>query len=229
VQLKNNIYNNMNQTKQIKNNGSLLDILNKGPHESFSYNYGTCHDFYLSEEIGDPADYINWFHEMRNARDSDVIKIHVNSPGGNLFTAIQFMQALSETNAHIIVSVEGACMSAATLIFLCADEWEITDNSLFLIHNYSGGAIGKGGEMYSDIVNKKAWTEKIFRDAYTDFLTEKELEELSNDKDLWLTTDQVMERLRNRSKIREKKHSIAKLKAEKNAKKSAKKEIVEEV
>ena len=218
----------MNQLKQMNNNGGLLDILKKGPRESFSYDYGTVKTYYLSDELGDPADYIEWFYEMRNTRESDVIKININSPGGNLFTAIQFMQVLSETNAHIIVSVEGACMSAATLIFLCADEWEVTNSALFLIHNYSGGAIGKGGEMYSDIVNKKAWTEKIFRDAYTDFLTEKELEDLSNDKDLWLTTDQVMERLRNRSKIRDKKRNAAKVKEAKVKKTSTKKEISEE-
>ena len=225
---KQHMKNNTSQ-KLSKNGGpGLLDILNKGPHEPFSYDYGTVRTYYLSDEIGDPADYIDWFHEMRNARDSDVIKININSPGGNLFTAINFLQVLSETNAHIIVSVEGACMSAATLIFLCADEWELTNNALFLIHNYSGGAIGKGNEMYSDIVNKKAWTEKIFRDSYTDFLTEKELEDLGNDKDLWLNTDQVMDRLKTRSKIREKKHNAAKAKIEKDAKKSIKKVIVEE-
>jgi len=205
----------------------LMEMLKTGPRESFSYDYGTVKTYYLVDDIGEPSEYIEWFHEMRNARDSDVIRIIINSKGGELFSAVQFLQVLSETNAHIIVSVEGACMSAATLIFLAADEWELTNSALFLIHNYSGGAIGKGGEMYSDIVNKKAWTEKIFRDAYTDFLTEKELEELSNDKDLWFTTDQVMERLENRNKIREKKRNVAKAKIEKDVKKSSKKEIIE--
>jgi len=195
----------MAHTKQTKNNGGLLDILKKGPHESISYDYGVVRTYYLSEELGDPADYIDWFHEMRNARDSDVIKIVCNCYGGNLFTTIQFMQALSETDAHICVSVEGACMSAATLIFLMADEYQITNHSQFLFHNYSGGSAGKGGEMYNDIINKKKWTETLFAEMYADFLTPEEIKDLSHDKDIWLDANQVLERLEKRGKMIEKK------------------------
>jgi len=38
--------------------------------------------------------------------------------GGNLDTAIQFIRVLGETQAEVITSVEGSCMSAATMIFL---------------------------------------------------------------------------------------------------------------
>ena len=139
--------------KQNIQNKGLLDILKGGANDCFSSDYGAIKEYYLSEEIGDASDYIQWFHDIRNSRPSDVVKIHINCPGGNLFTTIQFMQALSETEAHIMVSVEGACMSAATLIFLMADEYMITDHSMFLFHNYSAGTAGKGGEMYHGIVH----------------------------------------------------------------------------
>lgn len=183
-------------------------MLKPSLHEPFSYDYGTVKAYYLSDEINEPADYIGWFQEIRNARESDVIKIHINCPGGNLFTTIQFMQALAETSAHIIVSVEGACMSAATLIFLMADEYQITNHSMFLFHNYSGGSVGKGGEVYNDVINKRKWTETLFKEMYADFLTETEIKELSNDKDIWMDAAQVLERLEKRGKIIQKRSKV---------------------
>jgi ATP-dependent protease ClpP protease subunit len=189
----------MDKTQKIKNKG-LFDALIKGSQESFTSDYGSIKEYYVCEEIGEASDYIEWFHDIRNSRQSDIIKIHINSPGGNLFTTIQFMQALSETDAHIIVSVEGACMSAATLIFLMADEYIITDHSMFLFHNYSAGTMGKGGEMYHDMVHKRKWSENLFKSMYSDFLTETEIKEMIDDKDIWMDAAQVLDRLQKRGK-----------------------------
>jgi ATP-dependent protease ClpP protease subunit len=185
----------------LKDNKGLLDrILNGGVEDSFSTEYGSIKEYYLSDEIGDASDYIGWFHEMRNCRSTDLIKLHINCPGGNLFTTIQFMQALSETEAHIIVSVEGACMSAATLIFLMADEYMITNHSMFLFHNYSAGTAGKGGEMYHGMVHERAWSAKLFKDLYSDFLTESEIKDMLEDKDIWMDATEVLNRLEKRGK-----------------------------
>ena len=50
------------------------------------------HKFYLSGEIKAPSEYISWFEVIRNSSENDVISIHINSYGGDLFTAIQFMR-----------------------------------------------------------------------------------------------------------------------------------------
>ena len=193
----------------IKNNKGLLDILKGGAPDSFSTDYGCIREYYLSDEIGPPSEYIGWFHEIRNCRNTDAIKIHINCPGGNLFTTIQFLQALQETEAHIIVSVEGACMSAATLIFLAGHEYFITDHSMFLFHNYSAGTAGKGGEMYHGMVHERKWSTNLFQDMYTDFLTSEEIADMTNDKDIWLDAKEVLERLEKRGKILEKKQKKA--------------------
>lgn len=144
-------------------------------------------------------------HEIRSSRHTDVIKLHINCPGGNLFTTIQILQAMAECEGHIIASVEGACMSAATLIFLCADEFMITNHSMFLFHNYSGGRFGKGGEMYHGVIHERKWSEVLMRDLYGDFLTDDEISELINDKDIWMDAAQVLDRLEKRGKTIEKK------------------------
>jgi len=103
------------------------------------------YEFYILGEIETPECYIDMFDTIRNARDADIVKIYLNSMGGDLFTAIQFRRVMAETAATTVCSVEGACMSAATMIMLAADEVELSDNSSFMIHNYSSGAFGKGG------------------------------------------------------------------------------------
>jgi ATP-dependent protease ClpP protease subunit len=153
------------------------------------------HEFYLVGEIKRADEYIDWFDIIRNAGKNDVVNIHINSYGGDLFTAIQMIRVLGECEGTVICSVEGACMSAATMVFLCADGFEVSGHSMFMFHNYSGGTIGKGGEMYDNIVHERKWSEKLLREIYNNFLTEDEIVSVLNNKDIWMDGDEVIERL----------------------------------
>lgn len=158
---------------------------------------GSLHEFYISGLIDASEEYTTWFDTIRNANQNDVIKIHINSYGGDLFCAIQFMRVLAETEARVICSVEGACMSAATMIFLCGDEIEVTPHSVFMFHNYSGGTIGKGGEMIDQLLHEQKWSSKLLTETYTDFLTAEEIQSMLNNKDIWMDSDEVIIRVNN--------------------------------
>jgi ATP-dependent protease ClpP protease subunit len=153
------------------------------------------HEFYLCGNIEPADEYLEWFDIIRHAGPTDVVRIIINSYGGDLFTAIQFLRVLGESEATVIVSVEGACMSAATMIFLCADQFEVSDHSMFMFHNYSGGVVGKGGEMLDQLQHERIWSEKLLRSIYEDFLTEDEIKSMLNNKDLWMEGDEVIKRL----------------------------------
>ena len=162
------------------------------------------HEFYLSGDVESSEEYIEWFDIIRSASQNDVIKIYINSPGGDLFTAIQFLRVLTDTEASVIISVEGACMSAATLIFMCGHQYEISPHSMFMFHNYSSGVVGKGGEMYDRLQHERSWSEKLFRDVYADFLTDREIKQILENKDLWMDGDEVIKRLKKKIKKNEK-------------------------
>ena len=161
------------------------------------------HEFYLSGDIDSPEEYIEWFDIIRSASANDIIKIYINSSGGDLFTAIQFMRVLQETDATISVSVEGACMSAATLIFLQGHQFEVSPHSMFMFHNYSSGVMGKGGEMYDRLSHEKGWSEKLMRDVYADFLTDDEISSILGSKDIWMDGDEIIERLKHKVSVME--------------------------
>lgn len=162
------------------------------------------HKFYLSGEIKSPSEYVPWFETIRNAGETDVVVLHINSYGGDLFTAIQFMRAMAETKANVVASVEGACMSAATVIFLSAKHFEISKHSMFMFHNYSSGSFGKGGEMYDNIVHEREWSKKLWKDVYTGFLTETEINSILQNKDIWMSGEEVSKRLETKFKPKSK-------------------------
>lgn len=168
------------------------------------------HEFYISGEITSPDTYVEVFDTIRHARDNDTVKIYINSFGGDLFSAIQFMRVMSDSEAYVVCSVEGACMSAATMIFLAADAVEITPHSSFMVHNYSSGAFGKGGELYHQIQHERRWSENLLKEVYKDFLTDSEIEHVLENKDLWMDVDEVVLRMEERERLRKETNSKTK-------------------
>ena len=161
---------------------------------------GSLITIYLVGEIGPPETYLGAFEAIRHAQETDIIKFNINSPGGDLFTTIQFLRAIAECKGMVVASAEGACMSAATMIFLSADRYEISEHSLFMFHNYSGFSFGKGGEMYDQLTKERKWSEKIIRRLYEGFLTPDEIRSILDNKDIWMDGEEVMKRLEKKVK-----------------------------
>jgi hypothetical protein len=86
-------------------------------------------------------------------------------------------------------------MSAATMVFLTADSFEVSEHSIFMFHNYSGGTFGKGGEMMDQLVHERKWSEHLLKRIYADFLTESEVGSLLDNKDIWMDGEEVLKRL----------------------------------
>lgn len=187
----------------MKKNHNLIEML-QGEKKCQTSFTGTelsrLHEYYLIGPIEDASKYTEWFHQIRHCPPTDIIKIYINSEGGSLWTAIQFMRVLKECKAPVIASVEGACMSAATLIFLMCDSFEISPHSIFMFHNYSGGTIGKGGEMIDQIKHERKWSERLLSEVYSDFLTPTEVKAILDNKDIWMTSEEVVGRLNKKAK-----------------------------
>ncbi len=185
---------------------SILDpkLFNQDKYSnSFSKPVAQLHEFYLSGPVLDPEEYIDWFDTIRNASSVDTVRLYINSPGGDLYTTLQFLRVMSDTEATVVTSVEGACMSAATMIFLHGHAQEVTPHSLFMFHNYSAGTFGKGGEMYDQLQFERRWSENFMREVYKGFLTEDEIQSMLHNKDIWMDSDEVVKRLTALQKARE--------------------------
>lgn len=152
------------------------------------------YDIYLNGEVGSPSNYVDWCELLNNAAEEDTIRIHINSYGGRVHTAVQLMNAIRNTRACVVTSMEGQCYSAATLIFLAGDIFEAAPHSAFLAHDYSNGVYGEGHKLAAQIEFDKSWFEAIARDIYRNFLSEDEISKVLKGQDLWLNSEQVIER-----------------------------------
>lgn len=161
------------------------------------------HSLYLCGPILEPQNYTKWFHLLRHCSENDVIMLHINSIGGDASTAIQFMRAITDCPATVVASVEGNCMSAATMIFLAADLFQVSEHSMFMFHNYSGISYGKGGEMFDSITHERKWSRGLLEGCYKDFLTDAEINSILDGKDIWMDADEATKRLVKRSELRD--------------------------
>lgn len=162
-------------------------------------------DYFLSETIENKSDYYDFLRAVNATSQYDEIHIHINNYGGDLDAAIQMYHSLVRSGAKIVVYIEGACMSAATVVMMTADEIEFCPWSSIMIHAYSGGDIGKYQEIQSASQFHREWFSNFMNDVYGDFLTKKELAQVLGGKDLWLNADDAMNRFKKifRKKERE--------------------------
>lgn len=158
----------------------------------------TIIDFYLPQEIDiSPKEYIDFFRALRDARQNDEVYLHINCFGGEVSTAFQIIDNLRDTQATVHISIEGNCCSAATLIALAGDDWDVYPHSYFMCHAYSCLRWGKKQEIDSQHEFDKKWLEKNIREIYKGFLTDDEIDRMMRGEDFYFDADEIVERLEN--------------------------------
>ncbi len=153
------------------------------------------HHFYISNSIEKPEHYIEMIHQIRVAGPDDVIFIHLNTPGGDLTTGVQIINAMAASQAHIVCSVEAQSYSLGTMIFLSADEFIVQDNCMMMFHQYIGGVYGKGHEQKAQLLATEEWFEDLTRNIYVPFLSEDEFNGIIKGGDIWIQTEDIKNRL----------------------------------
>ena len=79
------------------------------------------------------------------------IRLHINSPGGDVFGALNIANALREQRASkgrvVEVIVEGLAASSASIVAMAGSPLRMSDNALLMIHNPWTVVIGEADEM----------------------------------------------------------------------------------
>lgn len=153
------------------------------------------HRLHLKGPVTDPEEYVDWVETIRDAGEHDTIEFHINSPGGNVYTAIELLHAFADCQAHIHVVLTGIVASAGTILMTVGDSFEISPYTTFMFHNYSGGTIGKGNEMAIKMDYEREWSKMFMHDIYAGLLSEEEIDQLLDGRDFWLSAENVGDRL----------------------------------
>ena len=149
---------------------------------------------YLTDSITYPSEYNKLCYVLDSARSGDTVTIHINNGGGHIDSAFQIINSMKNSKAHIIGKLSGTVASASTVISLHCHELVVADYTAFMIHNYSGGVVGKGHEIkaHQEFIDRELNT--AFRAIYAGFLTEKEMTQVINGRDIWIGKDEVLTR-----------------------------------
>lgn len=147
--------------------------------------------------------YRDCIEEIKDANDGDIVEVILNTRGGSLKTALAIISALQNTQASTIAVIEGEAASAGSLIAMHCQEVQLNPYSTLFIHSESFGSIGKRSEVKAQVEFSLDWVENIFRRSYHGFLTEDEMQQVLDGRDMYFNAEQILERLKQRQAILE--------------------------
>ncbi len=161
------------------------------------------HTIYIDEELVSPSEWRQELETIRTAQAGDTVHVRLNTVGGSDIVMGAFVKAIAETQAHVVGHIEHMCCSAGTIIFLACHSYVVSDDCEFMIHTASLGYGGKQNNFYEfSTFNNKA-NERLMRKYYKDFLTEEEINQALKGADFWFDSEEVIQRLETRDKIRQ--------------------------
>lgn len=81
--------------------------------------------------------------------DTTEIRLHINSPGGEVWEGVAITNQLRNHRARVVAVVDGLAASAASVIACAADETVMGRNSQLMIHDAWGLCVGNRDDMHT--------------------------------------------------------------------------------
>ena len=151
--------------------------------------YGSIGSDEYWDDISDKA----FKQDIENLGNVENITLHINSPGGSVFSAVAIANTLKNHKAKITANIDGLAASAATIITSACDTVKMPKNALFMVHNPITFAYGNNQDMQKtlEMLNKvkNSIIETYLNKAKTDKETLSEL----MDNETWMSAEEAKE------------------------------------
>lgn len=149
---------------------------------------------FITEVIQDPHVYNELCYLLISAKPDWTFNLIINTPGGVVDSALMIVDAISNSPATVIGHLTGTVASAGTIISMMCDDLVVAPHISFMIHNYSGGMMGKGHEMKARQKFTDDQLNAAFMSFYSGFLTKKEMTSVLEGADLWMSSQEIEDR-----------------------------------
>ncbi|MCP3681983.1 MAG: hypothetical protein GY861_04760 [bacterium] len=168
-----------------------------------SYVEPIAHKYHIriDRDIEEPSRLQEEIVQIRQANENDIIHVYINSNGGYVSTLGSILSALEQSPATITCELELDAASAATFIFLSADNWIVSDNASMMIHEFQYGTSGTSSNIKRQVDHQTKQCERMVRKYYKHFLSESEIEDVLSGGEIYLDSDEIMERLEKRQEL----------------------------
>lgn len=150
------------------------------------------------------SEHLEELNAIYSAGSDDVIEIHVSGcPGGSADTIQTIINALIATPAHTVCVLSGTNSSAATMIPLVCSRVITTPYTSMMCHSVSGGNFGTMANQERSAVFFSKLYSDFMEDIYSNFLSPSELDDLKKGLEIYLSADEIEERLQRRAELME--------------------------
>jgi len=166
--------------------GSQIDRATQ-PFPVNSYPKGYVFNIFIQEVLESPEDFIEVITALNMASPDDDVIVHLNCDGGSLDAVDTLLFEMSKCQGHIHIKASGTIASAATLILLAGNSYEMSPYTNILFHSSSFGYAGKAQDVVEYSAFAKKQTEALMRDYYKNILSDGELNDIFvNKRERWM-------------------------------------------
>lgn len=160
---------------------------NERPFEIIRHaRHSSDYSIYLSENVESNFEYVKLLDTLRRVKKGDTVTMYLANYGGYCSTGFQIVNAIKECEAGVDVVVDAPCYSMAAILAVSGKSLKMNPGTFLMFHNYSGGDYGKGRERLDATVHYYDHFHKHLKEVVSPFLDKYELEQLRNDKDVYV-------------------------------------------
>lgn len=151
--------------------------------------YGNIGSDEYWDDISDKA----FKQDIENLGDVENITLHINSPGGSVFSAVAIANTLKNHKAKITANIDGLAASAATIITSACDTVRMPKNALFMVHNPITFAYGNNQDMKKTVEMLDKVKDSIIETYLNKTKTDKETLSELMDNETWMNAEEAKE------------------------------------
>lgn len=151
---------------------------------------GMEYSVYLEDEIVGGFNYKELCQALAGATENDIFNFYIGGYGGSCNGLMHVVNSIRSTKAkETNMILVAPSFSAHATLALVGTSLRYEPFTFLMFHNYSGAAMGKGGEIETSHEATKRWIGTYMRSLHAPFLSPKECAHLELDRDVYVHFD----------------------------------------
>lgn len=183
----------------LNSKNSIGDIIPNEPTIFAHPASGVKYTVNLTDDFDKPHTFDQVVALLSTATEEDEIVFNINSAGGYIDSLNMLLGWKAVCPARQVHVLMGNASSAASAFFLSkADQYVVGSNSTMMIHEFQSGVYGTNSNNDRRNAHSRVECIKFIQNTYSDFLTEHEIEEVLKGVEIYLSSQEITERLASR-------------------------------